>query len=449
MKVSIIGGAGYVGLITGLGVSTMGHQVTATDIDKDKIDHLKNGHPPIFEEGLKSLLDYCNNNKLIEFSTDTSLAIKDSDLIIISVGTPIDINGNIDLSQVKDVLNDLINNMSPFTLIVIKSTLPITAVNMLKEELGKVFKEGIDFEIASNPEFLREGRAVYDFFNPDRIVLGGTVKSWDSLANFYSPLIERNLSVPEDILIEKKVIDFVFTNLPSAQMIKYGSNAFLANKVSFVNEIAQICESVEADVRDVITGMGLDPRIGNNYMQPGPGFGGPCLEKDLEALIELGNFFDLESTFMKAILERNERQINLIRDKVVKELDSTNLTIAVLGLAFKAGTDDIRNSASIKLINMLLQDGYSIKSYDPVAKFKSENDKYSQLSDMYLALESVDSLIIMTEWEEFKSIDWQRVKDLIKSNTIFDMRNIINRHEVEVTGLNYICLGSKGILSGF
>ena len=443
MKVSIIGGAGYVGLITGLGVSTMGHQVTATDIDKDKIDLLRNGHPTIFEEGLKPLLDYCNNNKLIEFSTATDLAIKNSDLIIISVGTPIDKNGNIDLSQVKAVLNDLINNMSPFTLIVIKSTLPITAVNMLKEELGKVFKEGIDFEIASNPEFLREGRAVYDFFNPDRIVLGAnTTKSWDFLANFYSPLIERNLSVPDDILIEKKVIDFVFTNLPAAQMIKYGSNAFLANKVSFINEIAQICESVGADIKDVINGMGLDPRIGSNYMQPGPGFGGPCLEKDLEALVELGNFFELESTFMKAILERNERQINLIRDKVVKELGSSDLTIAVLGLAFKAGTDDIRNSASIKLINMLLKDGYSVKSYDPVAKFISEDNKYSQLDNMYLALESADCVIIMTEWEEFKSLDLYKLKDLIKSDTIFDMRNILDKISVESSGLKYVGLGS-------
>ena len=443
MKVSVIGGAGYVGLITGLGVSTMGHQVIATDIDKDKIIHLRNGNPPIFEEGLKPLLDYCNNNKLIEFSTDTGLAIKNSDLIIISVGTPIDINGNIDLSQVKSVLNDLVNNMRPFTFIVIKSTLPITAVNMLKDELGKVFKEGKDFEIVSNPEFLREGRAVYDFFNPDRIVLGAnSVKSIDSLESFYSPLIERNLSVPEDILIEKKIIPFVVTNLPSAQMIKYGSNAFLANKVSFVNEIAQICESVGADVKDVINGMGLDPRIGSNYMQPGPGFGGPCLEKDLEALVELGNFFELESTFMKAILERNERQINLIRDKVAKELGSSDLTIAILGLAFKAGTDDIRNSASIKLINMLLKDGYSVKSYDPVAKFISEDNKYSQLDNMYLALESADCVIIMTEWEEFKSLDLCKLKDLIKSDTIFDMRNILDKISVESSGLKYVGLGS-------
>ena len=245
MKVSIIGGAGYVGLITGLGISTMGHDVIATDIDKDKIDLLRNGDPPIYEEGLKSLLDYCNQNKMIEFSEDTNLAIKNSDLIIISVGTPTDLNGNIDLSQVKAVLNDLITNMSPFTLIVIKSTLPITAVNMLKEELRETFKEGEDFEIVSNPEFLREGRAVYDFFNPDRIVLGAnSSRSIDLLKNFYSPLINRNLSVPEDILVEEKEIPFVFTNLPSAQMIKYGSNAFLANKVSFVNEMAQICESV-------------------------------------------------------------------------------------------------------------------------------------------------------------------------------------------------------------
>lgn len=443
MKVSIIGGAGYVGLITGLGISTMGHDVIATDIDKDKIDLLKNGVPPIYEEGLKSLLDYCNQKKMIEFSVDTNLAIKNSDLIIISVGTPTDLNGNIDLSQVKAVLSDLINNMSPFTLIVIKSTLPITAVNMLKEELGKVFKEGEDFEIVSNPEFLREGRAVYDFFNPDRIVLGAnSSRSIDLLKNFYSPLINRSLSVPEDIAIEEKEIPFVVTNLPSAQMIKYGSNAFLANKVSFVNEMAQICESVGADVKDVISGMGLDPRIGTNYMQPGPGFGGPCLEKDLAALIELGKFFELESTFMKAILDRNERQVDLIRDKITKEIDSSDAIITILGLAFKAGTDDIRNSASIKLINMLLKDGYSVRSYDPVAKFKIDNNKYCQFEDIYLASESADCAIIMTEWEEFKSIDLNKLKDLMESNIIFDMRNILDRFEVEKTGLNYIGLGS-------
>ena len=443
MKVSIIGGAGYVGLITGLGISTMGHDVIATDIDKDKIDLLKNGIPPIYEEGLKSLLDYCNQKKMIEFSVDTNLAIKNSDLIIISVGTPTDLNGNIDLSQVKAVLSDLINNMSPFTLIVIKSTLPITAVNMLKEELGKVFKEGEDFEIVSNPEFLREGRAVYDFFNPDRIVLGAnSSRSIDLLKNFYSPLINRSLSVPEDIAIEEKEIPFVVTNLPSAQMIKYGSNAFLANKVSFVNEMAQICESVGADVKDVISGMGLDPRIGTNYMQPGPGFGGPCLEKDLAALIELGKFFELESTFMKAILDRNERQVDLIRDKITKEIDSSGAIITILGLAFKAGTDDIRNSASIKLINMLLKDGYSVRSYDPVAKFKIDNNKYCQFEDIYLASESADCAIIMTEWEEFKSIDLNKLKDLMESNIIFDMRNILDRFEVEKTGLNYIGLGS-------
>ncbi|MEC7881169.1 MAG: UDP-glucose/GDP-mannose dehydrogenase family protein [Chloroflexota bacterium] len=443
MKVSIIGGAGYVGLITGLGISTMGHDVIATDIDKDKIDLLRNGDPPIYEEGLKSLLDYCNQNKMIEFSEDTNLAIKNSDLIIISVGTPTDLNGNIDLSQVKAVLNDLITNMSPFTLIVIKSTLPITAVNMLKEELRETFKEGEDFEIVSNPEFLREGRAVYDFFNPDRIVLGAnSSRSIDLLKNFYSPLINRNLLVPEDILVEEKEIPFVVTNLPSAQMIKYGSNAFLANKVSFVNEMAQICESVGADVKDVISGMGLDPRIGTNYMQPGPGFGGPCLEKDLEALIELGKSFELESTFMKAILDRNERQVDLIRDKIAKKINSSSANIAILGLAFKAGTDDIRNSASIKLINMLLKDGHSVRAYDPVAKFNINDNKYSQFGDVYLALESADCTIIMTEWEEFKSIDLNKLKDLMESNIIFDMRNILDKFSVESVGLNYIGLGS-------
>lgn len=443
MKVSVIGGAGYVGLITGLGISTMGHKVIATDIDEKKIALLNNGKPTIFEKGLSSLLDYCNKNNMIEFSTDISSSIKKSDLIIISVGTPTDPNGKIDLSQVKMALKDLAENLNPFTLILIKSTLPITAVNMLKEELGKKFTEGKDFDIASNPEFLREGRAVYDFYNPDRIVIGGSSsKSIDILKEFYSPLINRDMSVPSDISIEKKKIPFIVTNLPSAQMIKYGSNAFLANKISFVNEIAQICESVGANVNDVITGMGMDPRIGSEYMQPGPGFGGPCLEKDLEALVELGRFFNLEATFMKAILERNERQVELVKNKMSRFVNSAYSKIAIMGLAFKAGTDDIRNSASVKLINMLIMEGYEVRSYDPVAKLDINNSNYSQCKDLYSTLESADCAVIMTEWEEFKSIDLNKMKKLMKSNIVLDIRNLFNRDDVEGAGLKYYGLGS-------
>ena len=225
----------------------------------------------------------------------------------------------------------------------------------MKDQLSKKYKQGRDYDIVSNPEFLREGRAVFDFYNPDRIVIGGeTKKSIEILKDFYSPLIKNKVNVPDGIKVHKDDIPIIETNLPSAQMIKYGSNAFLANKVSFINEIAKICETFGANINDVIYWMVIDPRIGSNYMQPGPGFGGPCLEKDLEALVELGNFFELESTFMKAILERNERQINLIRDKIMSEIKDSGSLITILGLSFKANTDDIRNSASIKLINLLL-----------------------------------------------------------------------------------------------
>ena len=443
MKVSIIGGAGYVGLITGLGVASMGHKVFAVDVDELKIKNLQNGISPIFEDHIESLLNFCNINNDITFSNEASKAIKNSDVIIISVGTPIDSEGKIDLSQVNSVLESLIKNLNPFSLIVIKSTLPITAVRMLKDELNKHYEEGKDFEIASNPEFLREGRAIYDFYNPDRIVAGAeSIKSIDILREFYKPLIDRKVSVPNEISIEDKHIPFVETNLPSAQMIKYGSNAFLANKVSFINEIAQICESVGANVNEVINGMGLDPRIGSNYMQPGPGFGGPCLEKDLNALIELGRHYGLEATFMNAILDRNERQVDLLRSKLNNVIEGGKTRIAILGLAFKSGTDDIRNSASIKLIDKLLADGHTVSCYDPVAIANFNNQNFTQCGDIYSCIENTDCMILMTEWEEFKSLDLTKAYKKMNGRIMLDMRNIFARSEVESFGFKYIGLGS-------
>ena len=444
MKVSIIGGAGYVGLITGLGVASMGHKVIAVDVDELKVKNLQKGISPIFEDHLESLLSFCNINNDITFSNEPSQAIKNSDLIIISVGTPINSEGKIDLSQVNSVLESLVENLNPFSLIVIKSTLPITAVKMLKDELNKHYKEGRDFEIVSNPEFLREGRAIYDFYNPDRIVAGAdSMKSINILKEFYAPLIQRNLSIPNEITIEDKHIPFIKTNLPSAQMIKYGSNAFLANKISFVNEIAQICESVGANVNEVISGMGLDPRIGNNYMQPGPGFGGPCLEKDLNALIELGRHYDLEATFMSAILDRNERQVDLLRSKLNNIVDNESKSrIAILGLAFKSGTDDTRNSASIKLIDKLLADGHVVTCYDPVAISDIDNQNFTQYGDIYDCLEKTDCVILMTEWEEFKSLDLKKTFEKMDGDTLLDMRNLFTRDKVESFGFKYVGLGS-------
>ncbi|MBO83205.1 MAG: UDP-glucose 6-dehydrogenase [Actinobacteria bacterium] len=445
MKVSVIGGAGYVGLITGLGIATMGHEVVATDIDEERISLLNTGKSPIFEEYLDSLLKHCIQQKGISFSKDVPTAIKNSDLVIVSVGTPSTTSGQIDLSQVKSVLKDLSENLTPYTLIVIKSTLPITAVNMLKIELSKVFKEGKDFEVASNPEFLREGRAIYDFYNPDRIVIGsGSEKAIDILKNFYEPLVKRNLSIPNEVEVEveEKTIPFVVTNLPSAQMIKYGSNAFLANKISFVNEIAQVCESVGADVKEVINGMGMDPRIGSNYMQPGPGFGGPCLEKDLSALVELGRHFNLEATFMKSILDRNERQIDLIKNKLDEALGGDSKKVSIFGLSFKAGTNDTRNSASIKLIEKLLEDNFYINCYDPVADVGITDERVIQFEDPYDCVKSTGCLAIMTEWPEFKDLDWARISELMGAKIILDMRNLLDSETAKSKGFNYMGLGS-------
>ncbi len=443
MKVSVIGGAGYVGLITALGSSSMGHDVISTDIDEKKVKNLNNNIPPIYEESLDSLLKFCNLNNKISFITDTAEAIQNSELIIVSVGTPTKSNGEIDLSQIENVTSNLLSNINGYKLIVIKSTLPITAVNIMKEQLSKKYKQGRDYDIVSNPEFLREGRAVFDFYNPDRIVIGGeTKKSIEILKNFYSPLIKNKVNVPDEIIVNKDDIPIIETNLPSAQMIKYGSNAFLANKVSFINEIAQICEKVGANINDVIYGMGIDPRIGSNYMQPGPGFGGPCLEKDLMALVELGNFYDLESTFMKAILKRNERQVELILDKITSEIKQAGSLITVLGLSFKANTDDIRNSASIKLINLLLKKGYKVNSYDPKAKYSLQNENYLQFDNLYSSLNKSKCAVIMTEWDDFKNLNFIKISKLMTSNIILDMRNIIDTGEKNLSDFKYYSLGS-------
>jgi len=442
MKISVIGGAGYVGLITALGASSMGHEVIATDIDEKKVKNLKINLSPIYEDNLDSLLKFCNLHNKITFTTNSNDAIKNSDLVIVSVGTPTKINGEIDLSQVEMVTEYLKDSINNYTLIVIKSTLPITAVNLMKKELDQKFKSGIDYDIISNPEFLREGRAVHDFYNPDRIVIGGeSKKSINILKEFYSPLIKRNLNIPNNIHVSDEKIPIVETNLPSAQMIKYGSNAFLANKISFINEIAQICESVEADVNDVIFGMGIDPRIGKNYMQPGPGFGGPCLEKDLLALVELGKHFELESTFMKAILERNERQVELIFKKITNELND-NSVITILGLSFKADTDDIRNSASVKLVNMLIEKGYEVRSYDPKAKYILKEKKYAQYDELYTSVETSNCIVIMTEWNEFINIDLNKVYELMDKKFIFDMRNILDKNDERLNKFNYFGLGN-------
>ena len=442
MKVSVIGGAGYVGLITALGASSMGHEVIATDIDEKKVKNLKINLSPIYEENLDSLLEFCNSNNKITFTSNSNDAIKNSDLVIISVGTPTKINGEIDLSQVETVTKYLKDSIKNYTLIVIKSTLPITAVNVMKKELDEKFKSGIDYDIISNPEFLREGRAVHDFYNPDRIVIGGdSKKSINILKEFYLPLLKRNLNIPSDILFSEQEIPIVETNLPSAQMIKYGSNAFLANKISFINEIAQICESVDADVNDVIFGMGIDPRIGKNYMQPGPGFGGPCLEKDLLALVELGKHFDLESTFMKAILERNERQVELIFKKITNELNYNSI-VTILGLSFKADTDDIRNSASVKLVDLLIEEGYKVRSYDPKAKYILKEKKYAQFDELYTSIESSNCIVIMTEWDEFLDIDLEKVHKLMDKKFIFDMRNILDKNDERLNKFNYFGLGN-------
>ena len=442
MKLCMIG-TGYVGLVSGVCFSDMGNTVYCVDKDKDKVNLLNSGKVPIYEPGLEEILKRNFKQKRLIFTSDLKLAVNNSDIIFICVGTPTKKNSNsADLKYIFQVANQLKKYVKKYKIIITKSTVPVTTGDKIEKILKNLKKRKL-IDIVSNPEFLREGRAVFDFYNPDRIVIGGeTKKSIEILKNFYSPLIKNKVNVPDEIKVHKDDIPIIETNLPSAQMIKYGSNAFLANKVSFINEIAQICETVGANINDVTYGMGIDPRIGSNYMQPGPGFGGPCLEKDLMALVELGNFYDLESTFMKAILKRNERQVELILDKITSEIKQAGSLITILGLSFKANTDDVRNSASVKLIKLLLKKGYKVNSYDPKAKYSLKNENYLQFDDLYSSLNKSNCVVIMTEWDDFKNLNFIKISKLMSSNIILDMRNIIDKGNKNLSDFKLYSLGS-------
>ncbi len=422
MKNIAIIGTGYVGLVTGVGLSEFGNKVICADINKSKINNLNEGKIPIYEPGLEELIRKNINSERLFFSSDIASSIKKSEVIIIAVGTPQSKDGAADLRYVLDVIDSILENLNVYKVIVTKSTVPIGTGNKIITKLEKNYEESIDFDYVSNPEFLREGSAVKDFLWPDRVIIGTkSEKAFQIMCDIYRPLY-----------INKNPIQR--TSVETSEMIKYASNSFLALKISYINEIANLCEFVGADVHDVAIAMGKDGRISDKFLHPGPGFGGSCFPKDLEALLSLSQEHSLTMETLQAAIKANKNQKERIGEKLDRLISGgiRGKKIAILGLAFKANTDDVRESSSINLIKFILDQGGFVNAYDPIANepmAKIFND-IQYYDNVYDAIDEVDALVIMTEWNEFRALDLNRIKKSMRNNYVLDTRNVINMKDL-------------------
>jgi len=428
MNISIIG-SGYVGLVSGACFAELGNQVICADNDSKKINDLKQGIIPIYEPGLEKLIVSNLKSKRLKFSSSIKEAVKSSEVIFIAVGTPALENGEADLTGIENVARNIAQNMDGYRLIVEKSTVPVETCAWIKKTVAAHIKTGYKFDVVSNPEFLREGQAINDFLHPDRIVLGlETPRAKQIMTKLY-----RSINRP--ILV---------TNIKSAELIKHASNAFLATKISFINALARICDRVGADVKEVALGMGLDSRIGGYFLQAGIGYGGSCFPKDLEAFITISEKLGYNFEILKAVKNTNEEQKKFVLQKIKDALwIIKDKNIAVLGLAFKPNTDDLRNAPGIDLINALQREGAKIKVYDPKAMGKARTilKKVVFCKDAYQAAKDADCLLIVTEWEEFKKLDFSKLKKILGRPLIIDGRNIYDPKLLTKLGFTYIGIG--------
>ena len=429
MKKNItIVGTGYVGLVSGTCLAELGNQVVCIDIDNAKIKNLRKGVIPFYEPRLDKLVTKNIKAKKLSFDTNIIKAIRQSEIIFIAVGTPSMENGEADLSFVEKVAEDIGKNLKKYAVVVIKSTVPPGTCRKIR----KLIKENcaVSFDVVSNPEFLREGSAVLDFMKPDRIIIGTESKKAEKIMKeLYQPLKSPILA----------------TNLESSEMIKYASNAFLATKISFINEIANVCEGIGADVEEIAKGMGLDPRIGKEFLKAGIGYGGSCFPKDVQALHQSAGINGYNFCLLKAVIEVNSNQRKLIIKKTEKLLGGLkNKTIGVWGLAFKTDTDDIRESAAVEIIELLLGKGTKVKTYDPIAGENAKRELSEEIifcDNSYEAIKGNDALLIATDWDEFKKADLLKIKKLLKEPNIIDGKNIFNPEKMKKMGFNYVSIG--------
>ena len=433
MKVTVVG-AGYVGLVTAACLAEIGNEVVCVDIDENKINKLNNGQIPIYEHGLDDLAFKNRKANRLRFTTDLKKSIKESEVIFICVGTPPKENGEADLSHVEDVARAIADVMDSYKLIVEKSTVPVETGEKVAKTIRAYNTHKVDFDVVSNPEFLREGSAVNDFMHPDMIVVGcGNEKSRKLMEELYRPL-----NAP-----------IIFTDIKSAEIIKHASNSFLAAKISFINAIANICELSGADVEKVAEGMGLDKRIGRSFLNAGIGYGGFCFPKDAEAFIRIAEKFGYDFKLLKSVQEINNAQRKHFVKKIEKSLWIVKgKTIGVLGLAFKPNTDDMRFAPSIDIIKELQHEGAIIKAYDPQAaeKAKAIFSDIIYCNDPYDAAKDADALVIITEWNEFRKLDFKRMKSIMKHPLIIDGRNIYSPEDAKKEGFTYISMGRKEVV---
>ncbi len=435
MKIAVVG-TGYVGLVSGVCFADVGHEVICVDNNLEKIASLSKGNVPIFEPGLDQIVSKNFSNGRLKFTVDLPNAIKSVDIVIIAVGTPTDYKTQkVDLSYVDEVVTQIKKSLTHDILVIVKSTVPIGTCNKLSETLNN--NGSYSCKVISNPEFLREGHAIDDFMNPDRIVIGCNTDVKSMISQLYQDHIKRQKPI-------------LFTSYETAELIKYTSNTALAAKVALINEIANISEKLGGDINQVVYGVGLDSRIGSKFLSPGPGFGGSCFPKDVTALAQIAADADCDSNLINAIIRSNETHKSTIASNIIKFCDEfvTGKVISILGLTYKANTDDVRSSPAIDIINLLLAHGAIVQAYDPEGIDGAEKiwgDKVIFCSDLYKALEGSNLAVILTEWDQFKDIDYPRLKKLMAVPAIYDLRNVIDKNRLD-SGIKLYKLGCNSDL---
>ena len=438
MKIVIIG-TGYVGLVTGVCFAEVGVETVCIDIDKNKIENLKKGISPIYEPGLDELIAKNLERGRLSFDTDISKVLDGAEMAFIAVGTPPDEDGSADLKYVLEVAHNIGKYMNDYLVIVTKSTVPVGTAPKVKEAIQFELNKrnlNIDFDVASNPEFLKEGDAINDFMKPDRIVIGvESDRAKEILQRLYKPFTLNGHPI-------------IFMDIPSAEMTKYAANAMLATRISFMNDIANLCEILGADVNMVRLGIGSDPRIGSKFLYPGIGYGGSCFPKDVKALIKAGEDNNYPLRLLQAVENINEDQKSILVDKLLKFYngDISGKKIALWGLSFKPNTDDMREAPSLVIIDKLLKHNAQVSAYDPASMEETKRrigNVINYASDMYEAVKDAEALILVTEWSEFRLPDWSLIRDLMRTHLVLDGRNIYNASEMKEIGFYYYCIGVK------
>ncbi len=436
MKVIVVG-TGYVGLVTGACLADIGVDVCCVDVNKEKIENLKQGILPIYEPGLDAIVKHNFERERLSFYTNIEACIDDADAIFIAVGTPTGEDGSADMKYVLEVANDIGKSIKNYAVIITKSTVPVGSSEKVRTTIQQALQErnaSIDFDVASNPEFLKEGAAIKDFMSPDRIVVGiDNDRAKEIIDTLYKPFLLNGYRI-------------IYMDIPSAEMTKYAANAMLATRISFMNDIANLCDLVGANINHVRAGMGSDPRIGKKFLYAGIGYGGSCFPKDVKALVKTAQDYGYQLRLLEAVEAINGTQKNVLFDKIKLYFNEQlqGKTIGIWGLSFKPNTDDIREAPSLILIESLLQAGCKVRVFDPIAMEEAQKElgnKVQYCNDVYEVAQGADAIALVTEWNEFRLPDWERLKSLLQGNAIFDGRNIYDKELLNKEGFVYFGIG--------